>query len=206
VHQDCSAAELSAGGGHVLVPEMAAHVVDDLGSGFDGAACGGGVEGVHGEDGAGLCFEDGFDGGEDAGLLLVGAEGRGVGAGGFAADVEDGCTFVEHLERLLEGSFGRVVGGVEEAAVGEGIGRDIEDAHDDGSLAEGDGTGAEVPVMMTAGDEGHVEILAVSCRTGPLRVGRSLRDTCTCRGRMISNGPPVGRNQRVPTKGRAEFQ
>ena len=67
--------ELGAGGGHVFVPEVAADVVDDLGSGFDGAACGGGVEGVDGEDGFGRCFEDGFDCGEDAGLLFVGGEG-----------------------------------------------------------------------------------------------------------------------------------
>jgi hypothetical protein len=32
---------------------------------------------------------------------------------------------------------------------------------------------------MCAGDEGHVEILDVSCRTGPLRVERSLRDGYT---------------------------
>jgi hypothetical protein len=32
---------------------------------------------------------------------------------------------------------------------------------------------------MAAGCEGHVWILAVSCRTGPLRMGRSLRELCT---------------------------
>ena len=78
-----------AGGGHVGVPKVAADIVDDLGSGFDGRACGAGVEGVNGEDGLGALFEDGFDDGEDAGLLFVGGEGGGVGAGGFAADVED---------------------------------------------------------------------------------------------------------------------
>ncbi len=151
---------------------MAADVVDDLGSGFDGAAGCGGVEGVYGEDGGGFFFEDGFDGWEDARLLFVGGERCGVGAGGFAADVENGCAFVEHLQGLLKGSFGRVARGVEEAAVGEGVGCDVEDAHDDGSLAQGEGAGAEVPVVMAAGCEGHVWILAVSCRTGPLRVER----------------------------------
>ena len=32
----------------------------------------------------------------------------------------------------------------------------------------------------------------VSCRTGPLRVGRSLRDVCTGQGDTIVLGPPVG--------------
>ncbi len=129
--------EFGAGGGHGWVPEVAADVVDDLGSGFDGAAGGGGVEGVDGEDGAGMLFEDGFDDGEDAGLLFVGGEWMGVGAGGFAADVEDVGAFVEHFLGLLEGSFGGVRGGVEEAAVGEGVGSDVEDAHDEGSATQG---------------------------------------------------------------------
>ena len=51
VHEDGSAGEFGAGGGHGGVPEVAADVVDDLGSGFDGEAGGGGVEGVDGEDG-----------------------------------------------------------------------------------------------------------------------------------------------------------
>ena len=50
-------------------------------------------------------------------------------------------------------------GGVKEAAVGEGVGRDVEDAHDEGSLAKREGAGAEVPVVMAAGREGHGAIL-----------------------------------------------
>ena len=116
------------------------------------------MEGVYGEDGAGPFFQDGCDDGEDAGLFFVGGEGGGVGAGGFAADVEDVCAFVEHLYGLGEGAFGDVFGRVEEAAVGEGVGGDVEDAHDDGSLAESEGAGAKMPVVMAAG-EGHGRIL-----------------------------------------------
>ena len=36
VHEDGSAAEGGAGGGHGRIPEVAADVVDDFGSGFDG--------------------------------------------------------------------------------------------------------------------------------------------------------------------------
>ena len=121
---------------------MTADVVDDLGSGFDGCACCGGVEGVDGEDGAGLFFQDSRNDGEEAQLLFVGGEGGGIGTGGFAAYVEDICSFGEHLCGLGEGAIGGVLGRVEEAAVGEGVGRDIEDAHDDGPRAEREGAGA----------------------------------------------------------------
>ena len=53
VHQDGAAAQLGAGGGHGGIPEVAADVVDDLGSGFDGQGGCGGVVGVDGEDGVG---------------------------------------------------------------------------------------------------------------------------------------------------------
>ena len=39
------------------------------------------------------------------------------------------------------------LGGVEVAAVGEGVGGEVEDAHDEGSGAEREGAGAEVPVV-----------------------------------------------------------
>ena len=84
---------------------------------------------------SGFFFQDRFDDGEDAGLFFVGGERCGVGAGGFAAEVEDGGAFVEELEGLGEGSLGCVVRRVEVAAVGEGVGCDVEDAHDDGSRA-----------------------------------------------------------------------
>ncbi len=101
----------------------------------------------------GLRLEDGFDGGKDAGLLFAGRERSGVGAGGFAADVEDVGSFFEHLEGLGYGSVGSVLWGVEVAAVGEGVGGDVEDAHDDSPLAEGNGAGAEEPLEGSAAGE-----------------------------------------------------
>lgn len=159
VHEDCSAAECGAGGGHGGVPVVAADVVDDLGSGFNGVTCSVCVEGIDGEDGFGALLQDGLDDGEDAGLLFAGGERGGVRAGGFAADVENVGAFVEHGEGLREGSFGGVLGGVKVAAVGEGIGCDVEDAHDEGARAEGKGAGVEVPVVMAAGRKGHAGIL-----------------------------------------------
>ena len=58
-----------------------------------------------------------------------------------------------------DGAVWSVFGGVEEATVGEGVGRDVEDAHDDGSLAEREGAGAEAPVKAWTRGEGHGGIL-----------------------------------------------
>ena len=135
VHEDGSAAELGAGGRHAGIPEVSADVVDDLGSGFDGEAGGAGVEGVDGQDGFGVVLPDGFNDRECTGLLFVCCERVGVGAGGFAADVEDICAFSEHLSCLFKGAFWGVLGRVEEAAVGEGVGCDVQDAYDEGSPA-----------------------------------------------------------------------
>ena len=154
VHEDSSAAKAGAGGGHGGVPEMTADVVDDLSPGFNGR-CGRCVEGVDGEDGAGLRFEDGFDDGKDAVLLFAGGEGYGAGTGGFAADVEDVGSFVEHMEGLGYGAVGGILWGVEVASVGEGVGGDVEDTHDDGPLAKRHGAGAEEPLEGSAAGEGH---------------------------------------------------
>jgi len=162
VHQDDSAVEGGAGEGHLRVPEMTADVVDDLGSGFDGKAGGGGVEGVDREEGFGTLLQDGGNHGKDTGLLLFGGERCGVGASGFAADVEDVGAFVEHLDGLSEGPFGSVLGGVKVTAVGEGVGGDVKDAHDEGSPAESEGAGAEAPGVLAAGGKGHGGILSVA--------------------------------------------
>ena len=143
---------------------MAANVVDDFGSGFDGATGGSGVEGVDGEDGVRALLQDGSDDGEDAGLFFGRGKWSGVGAGGLTADVEDVGAFVEHGEGLGEGAVGGVFGGVEVAAVGEGVGRDVEDAHDEGSLTEQERAGAEAPFVIDAGGEGHGRILEAASR------------------------------------------
>ena len=54
-----------------------------------------------------------------------------------------------------------MLGRVEVAAVGEGVGRDVEDAHDDCARAEWEDASAKVPVVMGATGEGHGWILAV---------------------------------------------
>jgi len=46
----------------------------------------------------------------------------------------------------------------------------------------------------------------MSCRTGPLRVGRSLRDLCTGLGRAIGYAPPFGRAFYVKKWGTKELR
>ena len=105
---------------------------------------------------------------ENARLFFFGGERGGVGTSGFAAKVEDVGAFLEHPEGLGDGAFGGVLGRVVEAAVGEGVGRDIEDAHDQSALAKNESASAKMPVVMGAGSEGHGVILGqlmvVSCQ------------------------------------------
>src|ERR1700677_4478382 len=45
---------------------------------------------------------------------------------------------------------------------------------------------------------------AMSCRTGPLRVGRPLRGAYTFLATTNYRGPPVGRKRMIPTNGRTD--
>ncbi len=138
---------------------MAADVVDDLGSGLDGAAGCGGVVGIDGEDGLRTLLKQRLDDGKDSGLFFFRGKRGGVRTGGFAAEIEDVGALIEHHEGLRDGTFGGVLGRIVEAAVGEGVGRDVEDAHDEGSATERECAGAELPVVMSARGEGHGGIL-----------------------------------------------
>jgi hypothetical protein len=88
---------------------------------------------------------------EDAVLFFLRADGLRAGARGFSSDVDEVGAFIEHGERVLDGTFG-----IEEsAAVGKGVGGDVEDAHDEGAFAERKPMGAELPGGTKAADERH---------------------------------------------------
>ena len=70
-------------------------------------------------------------------MLFCGCGGLGVGAGGFAAEIEQVGTIVEELEGLSEGGWWRE----EVAAVREAVGRDVDDAHEERAIGEGEGAG-----------------------------------------------------------------
>ncbi len=173
VHEDEAGwrAAVGEGEGHGGVPGEAADVVDDLGAGVDGGAGGGAVVGVDGEDGLGAGGADGFEDGEETRLLLGGREFGRVGAGGFGANVEDMGAAIEDMEAMLDGGLGEK----ELAAIGEAVGRDVEDAHDEGAIAEREGAGAETPEMPGARAEGHPGSLAAGMLGWPDRLGRHRR-------------------------------
>lgn len=141
--------------GHARVPKMAADIVYYLDSGIDSAHRGRGMVSVDGEDGTGFLVEDRLDHRQNAGLLFVGSKRNSVGAGRFAADIEDLGPVVEHLECLDEGALRCMLGRVEVAAIGEAVRRDIQDAHDQSVLAKHERSVARVPVEMGAANEGH---------------------------------------------------
>ena len=70
---------------------------------------------------------------------------------GDAAEVEDVGTFVEESEGVVERGFRVEV----LAAVGEGIGRDVDDAHEQSARAKREGASAEAPVEPGTWSEGH---------------------------------------------------
>ncbi len=159
VHQDQAAGEGRTGFRHGGIPEEAADVIDDLHTGLDGKLRGVRAVGVDGQEGARLLLQDAFDDREDAiGFLLVGDGLAGAGTGGFAADVDDPCAIVQHAESGSDGGFGAAV----LTAVGEGVGCDIEDAHDDGGLAEGEDAVGEGPSGMGLRQWGHLPIVRVA--------------------------------------------
>ena len=101
-------------------------------------------------------------------MFFFRGEWTGVRTGRFAAEVNDVGAFIEHPEGLGDGSLWGVLGRVVEATVGEGVGRDVEDAHDQSALAECESASAKMPVVTDARSERHGVILGqlmiVSCQ------------------------------------------
>ena len=85
--------------------------------------------------------------GQDAiDLLLRGDGSAGAGASGFAADIDDDGAVRKHGERGLHGFVDRA----QAAAVGEGIRRHVEDAHDARDRAQRERLRTQLPVEMGA--------------------------------------------------------
>lgn len=80
-------------------------------------------------------MEDAFDYGEQAALFFFGADdclqgpsSLGTGAGALGPEVEDVGTFVQQAKRVRGGR----IGSEKIAAVTEGVGGNVDDAHDEG--------------------------------------------------------------------------
>ena len=102
-------------------------IVDHGGAGGDGEDHRLGMAGVDGDEAVALArlLGDGADDREDALLLDRRRHRLGARPRRFTADIEDIGAFLHQRDGVGDGAFGRV----EAAAVGEGIGRDVDDAH-----------------------------------------------------------------------------
>ena len=124
MHDDEGDAGVGDGRDHRGVGEAAADVVDEGRAGGEGLLGDGGAHGVDG-DGDALGGQAADDG-DDPAQFLVLVDPGGAGAGGLAADVDEVGALGDEVEAVLDG--GR---GVEPAAaVGEGVGGDVDDSHD----------------------------------------------------------------------------
>src|SRR5262249_18258267 len=157
VHEHESAAQMANGGEHLRIPVTAAHVIHDLSPTGDGAACNLGLVGIDGENGFGTRPQYACDHRQDAlqfrtrnDRLLFAGPGR------LTADVQDVSAFVEQMQCMIDCLLVRV----ELAAVREGIGRDIHDAHDERTHAQGKRAGTQFPVETWS----HTGIVARTCR------------------------------------------
>lgn len=131
VHGDNAAARLRADFLHFRV-QKSRDVVDDFRAGGEGELGDARFAGVDGKGDVELGVAEDFDGGDDAREFLVGADFGGAGAGGFATDVEQIRAVRNHFSRASEESLGAWV----RAAVGERVGGDVENAHDERTCFE----------------------------------------------------------------------
>src|SRR5258708_12664440 len=82
--------------------------------------------------------------GEGEGQFFFGGSGTRTRGRGLAADIEKIGAGALHGERMFDGGWR-----VEEfATVGKAVGRDIEDAHDEGALAETQGSRGQFKLKM----------------------------------------------------------
>jgi hypothetical protein len=126
VHQADVAVGVGDDAGEVAVAAERGDVVDELGAERERAARDLGLRRV---DRDRQLARDRLEDRDDASQLLVRGDALGPRPSRLAADVDDLRTFLEHPP----GRGDRIVGSEVDAAVGEGVGRHVDDAHHRGS-------------------------------------------------------------------------
>ena len=156
VHHDDSASQFGARTGHGFVPLESADVVDDFSTDLDCAPGHDGFIGVDGKNGVRPRLPHSFDYGSDAPqFLLFGDERFMAGSVGlyarartrrFASNVEDIGTVVEHLKGVRNGRPGLE----KSSTIGERIGGDVDDSHDERAGTEVERTRTKLPAVESA--------------------------------------------------------
>jgi hypothetical protein len=120
----------------------------DGGFGDDGAAC------VDGNGDFEAALAQAFKNGKKAAKLFSGADAAGAGPRGFSTNIENVGAGALHRESVIDG-VARVK---KSATVGEAVGRDVEDAHEEGAFAEEERAGANAKAKEFARRHGSVEV------------------------------------------------
>ena len=125
VHEDDATGVGGTEGAH-FCGGQAGNVINNVCTRGEGSSRYGGVTGVYGDEGVGKFAADGGDDGGGAAFLQLRGDGGGTGASGLPADVDDVGSLVQHAPCMFNcGGYG-IIG----ATVGEGVGGDVENAHD----------------------------------------------------------------------------
>ena len=131
--------------GKIGIEREPARVIDDFDAVFKGALGGLGFIGIERDRNRQLIFQP-LQYGDETAPLFFGGDAFRAGAGGFAAYVDDvGALFFK-----FEGAGVSAVGVGEVAAVGERVGSNVENTHDEGLLAQLEFDGAQLPVIDLA--------------------------------------------------------
>lgn len=125
VHEDDAAGVCGAKGTH-FCRFKAGDVVNDVCPCCQGCCSNGGVAGVYGDECVGEFSANGRDNGCGAAFFFRRGYRGSPWAGGLAANVDDMGALVKHEAGMLKGGGDGVVA----ATVGEGVGGDVENAHD----------------------------------------------------------------------------
>ena len=157
VHEDHPGAGLPDHGEHLRVPGPR-DVVHDQRTGIEGGPGHGRLPRVD-RDGNGDLRGERLDHGGDAVPLLLGRDRIRSRTGRLAADVDEVGALVDHLDPTDHGSAVIEV----QPPVGEGVGRDVQDAHDEGPLAAVDLDVSDAPDGFAT----HGTHASPKARTGP---------------------------------------
>ena len=157
VHANVTRAQFRHNPPHRIVFAIGRHVVDDAGAGLQCGARDGGLHGVNRKRNFDARHQL-FDHRYDAAQFLGFADRLRPGARGFAAEVENFRALRDQFQRVRDG-LGRIK---KFSAVGKGIGRDVDDAHDERRARKNEFklSGAENAFMLAA--DGLISALILS--------------------------------------------
>ncbi len=142
---------LTDGSGHRRIPTEARDVVDDVGTSVESSCGGRGVIGIDGEECMGPEMAQAIEDRKQTLLLELWLKRCGSWSRGLSSEVQDVGSLVEHDKAVTDGVLDRVMN----PTIRKGIRCAVEDAHEDGSLAESQRSVTEFPGEARPWEDGH---------------------------------------------------